>query len=403
VPNFRYMALDTAGKRVSGSLEGDDERTILRRLKGMGYFPTEVNALDDDEEGGVSVGGWFRRVSHSDLTTFSRQLADLVKAGLPIIRCFDALIEHTESAGLRMVLEKIREDIAGGKSVADALSEHPRVFPKVYASMVRAGEASGELPEILSRLASYLETERERRVTIRSMLAYPIFVVAVGSLGVSLLVTFIIPRFVEIYEEMDQILPAQTVLLINVSEFMRDYWWAILAGLIGSIVLLRLWSRTPAMQYVIDGLKLKNRLTGRLTQKYIVARFARTFATLLQGGVDVLTSLAVVRDGVGNEVVARALDDVQGRVREGEMVSTQLKEANVFPALVPHMVALGEETGNMHGVLSSLADMYDMEVEASTKAAIAIMGPAVIVALGAVVGFIISAMLRPIFELKVGM
>lgn len=403
MPSFQYVALDAVGRRVTGAVEGDDQRTAVRRLKGMGYYPTEVRQADGRSDAeGVRVG-LFSRVSHGDLTTFTRQLADLVKAGLPMIRCFDALIEHTESPTLTAILQKVRDDVSGGSSLADALEKHARVFPKVYSSMVRAGEASGQLAEILRRLALFLETERERRVAIRSMLAYPAFVITVGTIGVLSLVTVVIPRFVEIYEELGQALPGPTQVLVALSAFMRGHWWELLIAVAVGQWLIRAWLRTPFMHYQIDRVKLRNRVTGKLTQKFIVARFARTMATLLQGGVDVLTAFAVVRDGVGNEVVARALDEVRGRIREGEMISAQLREAAVFPALVPHMVALGEETGNVHGVLNSLADMYDMEVDAATKAAIAIMGPAMIAGLGVVVFFIISAMLLPIFQMKVGM
>lgn len=403
MPDYAYVALDASGGRRTGTLTAPDQRTVVQQLKEMGCHPTEVREADTVSP--AAAGRWspFFRIPHGDLTTFTRQLSDLIGARLPILRCFEALIEHTESRKLQRVLQAIRDDLSGGTSIADALERHPRAFAKVYTSMVRAGEASGQLPDILRRLAEFMEKEREQRVLIKSMLAYPAFVVTIGVTGVAFLLAFVIPRFTEIYDELGQVLPGPTQMLIHVSSFLAQFWWAVLLALVGAIVLARFLVGTPRVRYALDVLKLRNRITGKLTQKVIVSRFARTMATLLRGGVDVLSAFTVVRDGVGNALVARALDEVQARVREGETVSSQLRETGVFPALVPHMVALGEETGNVEGVLQSMADMYDMEVDAATRAIVAIMGPAVIVALGAVVFFIISAMLMPIFQLRVGM
>jgi type II secretory pathway component PulF len=268
--------------------------------------------------------------------------------------------------------------------------------------MVRAGEASGQLPEILERLAQLQETERSRRSQIMSALTYPIMLVCVGTLAVSLLVTFLVPRFKQIFEDLGRTLPGPTQFLMDTSEFVGQWWWAIILAIVGSLFAYKLWSRTDGGKLTIDKIKLRIPRVGRLVERMVVARFARTFGTLLHGGVDVLQAFSVVRNVVGNEVIARALDEARDKVREGDTIHGPLRETGHFPPVVVHMVALGEETGNMEGVLSSIADSFEEEVENRVRALMSMLEPLIIISLGAVVFFIVSAMLLPIFQLNVG-
>jgi type II secretion system protein F len=407
VPTFRYSALDAAGSRSSGTVVVDDEQAAVRQLRSQGLFPIQVKAeggglsLDSRAEGEVPIN-LFRRVKQADLTIFSRQLADLVRAGLPLLRSIHALSEHTENPVFVEVLQKVAEDLSGGTSLADALAAHPRVFPNLYISMVRAGEASGQLPEILERLAQLQETERSRRSQIMSALTYPIMLVCVGTLAVSLLVTFLVPRFKQIFEDLGRTLPGPTQFLMDTSEFVGQWWWAIILAIVGSLFAYKLWSRTDGGKLTIDKIKLRIPRVGRLVERMVVARFARTFGTLLHGGVDVLQAFSVVRNVVGNEVIARALDEARDKVREGDTIHGPLRDTGHFPPVVVHMVALGEETGNMEGVLSSIADSFEEEVENRVRALMSMLEPLIIISLGAVVFFIVSAMLLPIFQLNVG-
>lgn len=406
MPTFRYVALTADGSRSTGELVVDDEKTAVRQLRSQGLFPTDVRV-----EGAGGVGedgvreevpvGLFHRVKQADLATFSRQLADLVKAGLPVLRSLQAVTEHTDNRVLVTVLQKVTQDVAGGSSIAEALSRHPRVFPNVYVSMVRAGEASGQLSEILNRLADLQETERAQRAQIISSLTYPIMLVIVGTIAVSLLVTFLIPRFKRIFEDLGRTLPAPTRALIAISDFTGHWWWAIIAAIVGLMVLYRVWHATPSGRLTVDRFRLHNRLFGKLTQRVAVARFARTFGTLLHGGVDVLTAFTVVREVVGNEVIAQAIDECRNKVREGDTIHRPLQESGHFPSIVIHMVALGEETGDMEGVLNSVADTFDREVQNAVRMVMSLLEPMIIVSLGAIVFFIISAMLLPIFQLNV--
>ncbi|MBD3175342.1 MAG: type II secretion system protein GspF [Armatimonadia bacterium] len=407
MPTFRYSALDAAGSRSSGTVVVDDEQAAVRQLRSQGLFPIQVKAeggglsLDSRAEGEVPIN-LFRRVKQADLTIFSRQLADLVRAGLPLLRSIHALSEHTENPVFVEVLQKVAEDLSGGTSLADALAAHPRVFPNLYISMVRAGEASGQLPEILERLAQLQETERSRRSQIMSALTYPIMLVCVGTLAVSLLVTFLVPRFKQIFEDLGRTLPGPTQFLMDTSEFVGQWWWAIILAIVGSLFAYKLWSRTGGGKLTIDKIKLRIPRVGRLVERMVVARFARTFGTLLHGGVDVLQAFSVVRNVVGNEVIARALDEARDKVREGDTIHGPLRDTGHFPPVVVHMVALGEETGNMEGVLSSIADSFEEEVENRVRALMSMLEPLIIISLGAVVFFIVSAMLLPIFQLNVG-
>ncbi len=406
MPTFRYHAMTQSGSKESGTLVVDNEKAAVRQLKSQGLFPTEVHAeggraaLETNGRGEIPIG-FFHRVKQGDLATFSRQMADLVRAGLPVVRSLKAVTDHTDSAVFVKVLEKVTSDVSGGSSIADSMAKHPRVFPRVYVSMIRAGEASGQLSEILARLAELQEMERAQRSQIMSSLTYPIMLVIVGTLAVSLLVTFLIPRFKTIFEDLGQALPLPTQILIGVSDFMGRWWWGVLLGLIGLVTLFKMWSNTPSGRLVVDRLKLRNKLFGKLTQRVVIARFARTFGTLLHGGVDVLTAFSVVRDVVGNEVVAQALDKAREKVREGDTIHAPLEETGHFPSIVIHMVALGEETGDMEGVLKSVSDTFDREVANTVRAVMSLLEPLIIVALGAIVFFIISAMLLPIFQLNV--
>jgi type II secretory pathway component PulF len=226
--------------------------------------------------------------------------------------------------------------------------------------------------------------------------------VCVGTLAVSLLVTFLVPRFKQIFEDLGRTLPAPTQFLLDLSEFLGQWWWALLLAIVGLVFAYRVWSRTPRGRLAVDAAKLKIPRVGRLIERMVVARFARTFGTLLHGGVDVLQAFTGVRDVVGNEVIARALDEARDKVREGDTIHGPLRETGHFPPVVVHMVALGEETGNMEGVLNSIADSFELEVENRVRSLMSLLEPLIIIALGAVVFFIVAAMLLPIFQLNVG-
>lgn len=404
MPGFTYKGLDNGGRPVAGQIIADDERTAVLQIKGMGLFPLDVRAARDGQSDasatrpeGFKLGGG---INSSDLTVFSRQLANLVAGGLPLMRTFAALTEHTENARLRAVMQRMQQDVQSGKALWEALNSHPRIFPTLYVSMVKAGEASGQLSDVLQWLADYQEKEQTRKVQIRSALAYPTLLVTVGIASVFLLVTFVVPRFVTVFEEFDQALPMPTVIMLGVSAFLTRWWWLIIGALVAIVVGIKEFARTPTGRLHVDRWKLKMPLFGKLALKTSVSRFARTTATLLKGGVPLLDSMVVVREVAGNEVLAQGADRVREGMREGESFAARLKDAGVFPPLLTHMVGVGEETGDLQGTLLTVANSYDVEVDASLKSIVSLLEPLIIITVGSMIAFIIMAMLLPVFQLN---
>ncbi|MFA0750576.1 MAG: hypothetical protein SLRJCFUN_000979, partial [Candidatus Fervidibacter sp.] len=341
-----------------------------------------------------------RRVSFQDLTVMTRQLASLVSGGLTLMQAIDALIEHTENERLAAALMQVREELRGGGTFAEALAKHPRLFSPLYVSIVRAGEVSGELPRVLNWLADYMEREQTRRTQIRSALAYPLLLSIVMVAALSFLLIFLVPRYAALFAEMGQSLPLPTQILLAVSGFLTRWWWAIALSIVAIVYAYRLARRTPRGRWVTDTWKLRLPVFGRLHLKSAVGRMARALSVLLMGGVPVLEALAVVRDVVGNEVLAQALDEVRQRVREGERLADHLRRSGVFPPLLTRLAAVGEETGSLPQALTTVADTLDLEVDSSLKALVALLEPALILSLGIVVGFVVISLLMAVFQLN---
>ena len=341
-----------------------------------------------------------RWVSFQDLTIMTRQLASLVGGGLTLMQSIEALIEHTENETLVVTLQQIREELRGGGTFAEALEKHPRIFSPLYVSIVRAGEASGELSRVLNWLADYMEREQNRRTQIRSALAYPILLTLVMIAALTFLLVFLVPRYAALFAEMGQSLPLPTQILLAVSGFIVKWWWAIVGLIAALIYAYRLARRTPKGRLVTDTWKLRLPLFGKLHLKAAIGRLARALSVLLMGGVPVLEALEVARDVVGNEVLARALDEVRQRVREGERVADHLRRVGVFPPLFTRLVAVGEEAGNLPQSLTTVADTLDLEVDSSLKALVSLLEPALILMLGLVVGFVIVSLLMAVFQLN---
>ncbi len=341
-----------------------------------------------------------RWVSFQDLTIMTRQLASLVGGGLTLMQSIEALIEHTENETLVTALQQIREELRSGGTFAEALEKHPRLFSPLYVSIVRAGEASGELPRVLNWLADYMEREQNRRTQIRSALAYPILLTIVMIAALTFLLVFLVPRYAALFAEMGQALPLPTQILLAVSGFIVKWWWAIVLSVAALIYAYRIARRTPRGKLVTDAWKLRLPLFGKLHLKAAIGRLARALSVLLMGGVPVLEALEVARDVVGNEVLAHALDEVRQRVREGERVADHLRRSGVFPPLFTRLVAVGEEAGNLPQSLTTVADTLDLEVDSSLKALISLLEPALILMLGLVVGFVIISLLMAVFQLN---
>ena len=415
MPSFTYRGLDGYGKSVKGQVVADHERSALEQIKAQGLFPTDVRSIDSSRDkrpsippctirsagksrgiGRILTGG----VNSADLTVFSRQLANLAGRGLPLMRTFAALTEHTENPRLRAILTDMQQEVQGGKTLWEGFAQYPSIFPPLYVSMVKAGEASGQLSSILQWLADYLEKTHTRRLQIRGALAYPALLVLVGTISVSLLITLVVPNFVTIFQEFGQALPTPTVILLGVSSAVSRWWWVIICAALSVALGFRQFARTPNGRLRVDGYMLKMPLFGKLRLKSTVSRFARTTATLLRGGVPLLDAIAVVKEVMGNEVLARGIDQVREGIRQGESFAARLREAGVFPPLLSHMVGIGEETGDLQSVLLMVADSYDVEVDAALKIIVSVLEPMIILTVGATVAFIILAMLLPVFQIN---
>ncbi|GIW39551.1 MAG: type II secretion system protein GspF [Candidatus Binatia bacterium] len=407
MPVYAYKGLNTAGRAVSGIIDADSPKGARLKLRRSGVYPTELQEEraaarpgTTARVAGFSLERYFERVGPYDLSLMTRQLSTLVGAGLPLVDCLGALVEQTENARLKRVLSQVREHVVEGGALADGMAKHPRIFSSLYVNMVRAGEASGALDVVLERLADYTEATARLRNRVRSALTYPVLMGTVSIAIVFFLVSYVVPRVVRIFEDTKQALPWATVVLIRVSTFCQQYWWLLLAALVFSAVAFRIWVRTPQGRMTFDTYVLRVPYFGGLLKKVALARFARTLSTLLRSGIPLLTSLDIVRNVVANVRLADAIDQARESIREGHSIAPPLQRSGLFPPLLVHMIAVGERSGELEEMLARAADSYDNEVETSIASLTSIMEPVIILVMGAVVLFIVLAILVPIFELN---
>lgn len=399
---YNYQAADRTGKIVTGTMEDDDERSIVDRLQEMGLFPMSVRRMQEKEgyrpSKPLRVMG--RRIKLRDVMTFTQQLGALLEAGLPLDRCLAILSDISEGDGMKDIIRNVLLSIQGGASFSDSLAKYPNVFPPLYTNMIKAGEAGGVLESVIARLAEYLENSQRLREEIRSSLIYPLLLVVVGGGAVAFLLTFVVPKFTQIFKEMGQNLPIPTIILLSISNLLRTYWWILLGLIILIISGLRRYLKTDPGRSWWDASILKLPLFGTLVQKIAVSRFARTLGTLLNSGVPILQALAIVKDSMGNEVIARSTTIIREDVKRGKGIAKPLKDSGVFPQLAIHMMAVGEETGRLDEMLIKVADRYDSETRIAVKRMISLLEPAMILFMGLLVGFIVVAILLAIFSVN---
>jgi type II secretion system protein F len=396
---FVYKATTPGGQIVEGSLEGRDEKAVVRSLHQMGYIPVRI-ALALEKGGGGRFSLFPQRVGMKGLLTFTQELSILISAGLPIDRSLQILGSLTENPRLKGVVQDVLSRIQGGNSLAEALGNHPRIFSKLYVNMVKAGESGGFLEVILSRLSKYLQTSKEIRDYLVSVMIYPLILTAVSGLSVLILVTFVIPRFAKIFSDMGQAIPLPTQMMLSLSQAVRDYWW-VGAGVVALAYLaLRTYKQEEERKFRWDRFKLSWIAVGNLIKKVEVARFARTLATLLQSGVPILPALTLVKEISQNLAISRAISQIHDRLREGKAIAKTLEETRVFPPLAMHMIGVGEETGRLDEMLNKVAETYEENVQTTVKRLVSLLEPLLILAMGGVVGFIVISMLLAIFSIN---
>jgi len=398
---FIYSAKKGPEKEVGGYIEAESKKAALHKLTEMGYFPISIHA--EGEAGPAARKASFRLwrgVGINDLSVFTRQLSDLLEAGLPILSALSVIQKQTMNRYFQGVIGEIRDSVQDGKPLSVSLKKHPRVFSGLYASMVKSGEEGGNLEGILLRLAEFQESQEELNATVRRAMAYPALMAAVGTATIFLLMIFVIPRIVAMFQELNQALPLPTVVLLNISYFIRDFWWA-LAGLylLAHFAVLRIAAAREG-KLIIDRIKLGFPVMGQLILKAEIARFARTLSTLLASGVPILEAMSAVIDIMENEALKRDARLSQKEVREGSGLAKGLEKSSYFPAFAGNMIAVGEESGRLENALLKIALSYEREAERSVKILTSLLEPVMILTMGLVIGFIVIAMLLPIFDIS---
>ena len=403
LPAFEYTALDRSGRETRGVIDADSLAEARRKLRETRVHALSVDAGPEEVQGPaplVSRRISLRRIRSSDVASATRQLAMLMNAGIALVPALGALREQLGRHPLGAVMARIHDRINEGMSLTKALEEHPKVFSEVFVSMVSAGEASGELENVLVRLADVSEKRVRLANKVRASLAYPAFMALVGTGVVIFLLTFVIPSISKLFHDMHRELPWPTVALIAVSDFVKAYFWLIAGAVAGLIILFRIWLATPPGRLAWDRIVLRLPLFGDLFRKVAISRFARTLGTLLASGVSILEALDIVKRVVGNAALSDTLDQIKESVRQGDSITNPLRRSGIFPPIVCHMVGSGERGGNIEEGLLKVAEVYDNEVESSVTTLTSLLEPMMILALGAVVGFIVLAILLPIFEIN---
>lgn len=404
MPVYAYKGVTDTGKSTRGYVDAESDRSARAKLRREGVFLTELLRSEggarsprEPERRRLNLE-WARPISGTDLAIATRQLATLIGAGVPLVEALGALTQQVEGARLKAVIGRVRDRVNEGAALADAMTD-AGPFGDLYVGMVRAGEAGGALEQVLGRLADYLESQVRTRNKVISILIYPIlmFLVAVGV--VVLLVTVVLPQITQLLESLDRPLPFYTVAIIESSNFIRDFWWALLAAAVLVAVVLRSLTRTERGREVFDGLKLRMPIFGKIVRQLAISRFSRTLSTLLAGGIPIVRALDISKHVANNVVIGQALERARDSITEGASISAPLRASGQFPPLVTHMVDVGERSGELEAMLAKVAETYDEQIENSVTRLTALLEPALILVMVGLVVAIILSTLVPLLEL----
>lgn len=396
MPRFNYQAMTKTGSVVSGTLEAENSIELTSKLKGSGYYPMSVSEVVVEEKRripGLRLGG---RVKQSEVEFFSYQLATLINSGVQLIRALRVASEQVTNVTLRDAIDQIRYDVEHGSTLHDALGRHTKIFSDLYINIVRAGETSGVLGLVLARLADFSEKQRKLKSAVISALFYPMILIFVGLAIGAVLTLFVIPRLSTMFTEFGAELPWPTQVLMTITGLVRGFWWVVLLLIVGSVIGLRRYGRTDVGKYNIDKFKLRLPLIGTIFSTAALSRFSRTLGTLLGNGVPILQSLAIVRETTGNTVYRRVIEESEKEVERGESLANSLQRSGQFPALVTHMLSIGEESGNPQDMLEKLSEYYDTEMDKQLERISSIVGPLIILFMAMAVGFLVAAAILPI-------
>lgn len=402
MPIFEYKGLDRAGRNKKGSIDAENVRTARLKLKKDGVFVTDIK----NKQKSSSSSGGVRKISSGsvpirDLAMMVRQLATLLKAKIPLVDCLSAVADQVDHPLLKESLSESKNLVNEGAAFSKTLERYPKIYNKIFVSMVDAGEASGTLDSILIRLAEFTEAQDQLNSKVKSALMYPIIMMVITVILLMGLFVFVIPQMVSVFESAPELqLPWISVVIINLSGIMVNYWYLIIGFFVGVYFIFLNWKNTPAGSRQWDAITLKLPMFGPMVRMVAVSRFTRTLATLLTGGVPMLQALEIVKNVVNNAILADAIDDARNNITEGENIATPLRRSGQFPPIVIHMVSIGEKTGDLENMLIQVSDAYDFQVKNKVDGLTNIMGPVVIVIMGIVIAIIVFAIMVPMFEMQ---
>ena len=397
MPTFNYSVRDKAGKITKGSLEGDSRDAVGAKLRQMGYIVLEL-----EQQGGLAALSVIKigtGVKLKDVSIFARQFSTMINAGLSLTKCLSILSQQTESSGLRDVINAVARDVEAGQSLSDSMAKHPKVFPPIFINMVRAGETGGVLDEVLVRVADHFESELALKAKIKSAMTYPVAMGGLVLLILAAMMIFVVPTFEQMFASLGGELPAMTQALVNASNFVAGLGGVVsLVGAIAAFVAFKFWIGTETGRRIWDGSKLRAPVFGSMVRKIALAKFTRTFGTLVAAGVPILSALDIVADTAGNAVVADAVKRARSAIKEGETIAKPLGESSVFPSMLVQMIAVGEETGALDAMLNKIADFYDEEVATAVEGLTSLIEPLMMASLGGIVGAMVIALYMPMFQ-----
>jgi general secretion pathway protein F len=404
VPIFGYRGFNDAGKSVDGIREADSPKGLRALLRKEGIFLSEVTEEKQEPKAGTAeasfqglVGG---RITSDDIAVMTRQLATLVGAGIPLVEALGALVEQVDHDRLKRIVSSVKQRVNEGATLADAMSQHPKVFNNLYVNMIRAGEHSGALHVVLVRLADFTESQSRLRSKVFGTMAYPIIMVVIGSGILGILMTVVVPKVTVMFVDMKMALPMPTRILIFASNLGRDYWYLFLGGAVFGIWGFFAYIKRPNGRNWWDRTVLRLPIFGRIVRMLAIARFSRTLSTLLKSGVPLLTSMDIVKAIVTNTILSGVIEQSRDAIKEGESIAAPLRRSGQFPPMVYHMVAIGERSGQLEEMLLNVANSYDSQVETRMAALTSLLEPIMIVCMGGVVAFIVMSILLPILQMN---
>jgi len=397
MPVFRYTGKTRAGAAQKGEVEANDRNAAVAVLRQKQIMVTTIRPRPKEIE--FKIPGLGGGIKEKDIVVFTRQLATMIDAGLPLVQCLEILSRQALNKTFATTIGRIKTDVESGDTFADALRKHPRVFDEFFSNMVEAGEAGGILDTILSRLAVYLEKARALKSRVKSAMVYPAAIVSIAILVIVFLMIYVIPVFAEMFDSFGGTLPAPTRLIMNLSYFTRTYILYAVPDVIAAIYCYKRFYRTEKGKRLMDSLFLKAPVFGPLIQKVAVAKFTRTLGTLVSSGVPIIDGLQITARTAGNKVVEAAVLAIISSVKEGQTIADPLGRQNIFPPMVVQMIEVGESSGALDTMLNKIADFYDEEVDAAVTALTSLMEPALMVFLGVTIGFVVVAMYLPIFKI----